>query len=395
MLQHLNSLAADPILGLSLAFQQDTNPNKIDLGVGVYKDESGHTPILASVREAQRRLIDTEDTKAYQGGAGNARFNELLQDLVFTGVADAGVRVRTLQTPGGCGALRLGAELIIRSTQAAGATASTLWVSTPTWANHIPLLGSAGLNIEQYPYFNPATQGIDYDAMMSTLEQLPAGDYVLLHACCHNPCGTDLSNGQWRQLASLMEKRGLIPFVDMAYQGFGLGVGEDTLGIRILAEAVPEMLVATSCSKNFGLYRERTGAISVMAGGGAQADIGLSHLQSIARGIYSMPPAHGASVVEIILADSQMRQQWLQELTVMRERIANLRVQLANALGQSDFGFITRQRGMFSFLGLNEDQVRKIRDEYSVYMVDSSRINIAGINQGNLDLLQEAIRSVL
>ncbi len=391
MFERFQPLPTDPILGLSQAYQQDTNPLKVDLGVGVYKDEAGNTPVLPSVRVAQQLRHDGESTKAYQGPAGDVQFNQEIQQLIFgaeTGLKD---RLRTLQAPGGCGALRVAAELIARAQPDA-----TIWVSRPTWANHIPLLSSAGLAIKEYPYYDPATRSLDEDAMFSCLEQVPAGDLVLLHGCCHNPCGTDLSAEHWQRIAELANRNGFTPFVDLAYQGFGDGLEEDAQGLRSLASAVPEMLVASSCSKNFALYRERVGALTVLGNNAATASNSYDQMQNVARGIYSMPPAHGAALVTTILTDVNLRRQWQGELTQMRERIKQLRIDLADALSPyGDFSFIPRQRGMFSFLGLTEAQVERLIKEFSIYMVGSSRINLAGINQQNLAYLAESVGKVL
>jgi aspartate aminotransferase len=389
MFEQLQPLPTDPILGLTRAYQEDSNPSKVDLGVGVYKDEQGNTPVLQSVRKALEVLHQQEMTKAYQGMSGNVGFNQALQSLIFGGVEDD--RIRTLQAPGGCGALRLAAELVVRSNPGAA-----IWVSTPTWANHIPLLGNAGVEIKEYPYFDAATSTVDFEAMRECLSQVSAGDLVLLHGCCHNPTGADLSDEQWGQVADLAVERGFVPFVDLAYQGFGAGIMEDVAGLRAMAAKVPEMLVVSSCSKNFGLYRERTGALSVMAASPSVADTAISQLHNAARGIYSMPPAHGAGLVELILTTDSLRQMWINEVDEMRNRIQQLRNDLAGALQASgDFSFISRQRGMFSFLGLDEAQVERLQKEFSVYMVGSSRINIAGINRLNLDYLAHSIAAVL
>jgi len=399
MFEQLKALPADPILGLSIAYQQDANPQKVDLGVGVYKNEKGVTPVLASIRQAQQRLHESEQTKAYQGPGGDALFNQRIQTLIFGNALEArlGDRLKTLQAPGGCGALRMAAELIKVSATAAGrSVAPTVWVSGPTWANHIPLLAGAGLQIKEYPYYSPATQSVDFDAMLETLKQVPAGDLVLLHGCCHNPCGTDLSREQWQVVAGLAQNNGFVPFVDLAYQGFGEGLEEDAYGVRLLADAVPEMLVASSCSKNFGLYRERAGALSVLGSSAAQTYSAFTQMQSVARGMWSMPPAHGAALVAEVLGNPSLCQQWQGEVDDMRERIASLRVALSVALGDAgDFSFIPRQNGMFSFLGLSALQVARLKTEFSVYMVDSSRINIAGVSRSNLDYLAASIKAVL
>lgn len=390
MFEQLQALPTDPILGLSQAYAQDPNPQKVDLGVGVYKNELAETPVLASIRTAQEQLHQQEQTKAYQGPAGNQGFNHAIQRLIFADFA-SNERVNTLQTPGGCGALRVAAELINRCRSGA-----TIWVSTPTWANHIPLLSSAGLTIREYPYYEAASQSINFDAMVDCLSNVPAGDLVLLHGCCHNPCGTDLSEQQWLAVADLAERRGFIPFIDLAYQGFGDGLDEDAFGIRLLVNQLPEVIVASSCSKNFGLYRERTGAISIVGDSGKSSANAFSQMQGIARGIYSMPPAHGAALVEKVLTSDSLQQQWESEVAEMRTRIKQLREDLSGALSSfGDFSFIARQRGMFSFLGLTEQQVQRLKDEHSVYMVNSSRVNIAGINQKNINYLAHAIASVL
>lgn len=391
MFERFEPLPTDPILGLSLAYKQDNNPQKVDLGVGVYKDEAGNTPVLASVTAAQSRCHELETTKAYEGPAGNDSFNSEIAQLIFGAGSTQLERVKTLQTPGGCGALRVAAELINRATPGA-----TIWVSRPTWANHIPLLSSAGLKIKEYPYYDAASQSIDREGMLDCLAKVPAGDLVLLHGCCHNPCGTDLSLDDWQQIADLANKNGFTPFVDLAYQGFGDGLEEDAQGLRLLAGAVPELVVASSCSKNFGLYRERVGALSIMGNSSVAAANTFGQMQSVARGIYSMPPSHGAALVATILTDTALRQQWEGEVAEMRVRIKQLREDLSNALAPfGDFSFIPQQRGMFSFLGLSEAQVERLKNEFSVYMVGSSRINLAGINQQNLPYLAESIGKVL
>lgn len=396
MFDALKLLPADPILGLSLAYAGDTNPSKVDLGVGVYKNDTGATPIMAAVHEAEKLRIARETTKAYTPPAGVPGANEAVVTLVY-GEGHPAVlanRVRTIQTPGGCGSLRVAAELIQRAKPGA-----SIWVSTPTWANHIPLLGSAGLQLHEYPYYDYAAHSIDFAAMLAVVNEIPRGDLILLHACCHNPSGADLSREQWETLADVLAERGIIPFIDMAYQGFGEGLDEDTYGLRLLAARLPEVVVATSFSKNFGLYRERAGSLSLVLANPAQADAVNSQLLSVTRGLYSMPPAHGSSLVDIILHSSELTALWQTELTQMRERIANLRVDLVNALNglqqQQDFSFIARERGMFSFLGLSKEQVQKLRSEFSIYMTDNSRISVSGLRAGNIDYVAKAVVSVL
>jgi len=396
MFEALPLLPADPILGLSMAFAQDANPLKVDLGVGVYKNDTGVTPIMQAVMEAEKLRIAREATKAYTPPAGYPGANEAVMQLIY-GVGHSAVtaqRVRTIQTPGGCGALRVAAELIARAKPGA-----SLWVSTPTWANHVPLLASAGLSLREYPYYDYATHSIDFAAMLATLNAIPRGDLVLLHACCHNPSGADLSRAQWHEVADVLEARGVIPFIDMAYQGFGEGLEEDAYGLRLMAARMPEAVVATSFSKNFGLYRERAGSLSVVFANELQADAGMSQLLSVTRALYSMPPAHGAALIDIILHSNELTQVWRDELTVMRERIAGLRVQLVASLNQlqtqHDFSFIGQERGMFSFLGLSVEQVRRLKTEYSIYMTDTSRISVAGLTAEKMDYVSRAIVSVL
>lgn len=396
MFDALSLLPADPILGLSQAYAQDTNPNKVDLGVGVYKNDAGQTPIMKAVAQAQQIRYAEETTKSYTPPAGIAGANQAVLKLVYgeNHPALAANRVRVVQTPGGCGSLRVAAELISRAKDN-----PTIWVSAPTWANHIPLLSSAGLSIREYPYYDYTTHSIDFAAMLAVLNTIPAGDLILLHACCHNPSGADLTPEQWRQVAAVCRARGVIPFIDMAYQGFGNGLNEDAFGVRLMAEEVDEVIVATSFSKNFGLYRERAGSLSVVCRNPAEADATFSQMLSVARSIYSMPPAHGAYLVDVILHDPALAASWESELTEMRERIANLRVGLVNALNklqdQRDFSFIADEKGMFSFLGLTRDQVTRLKNEFSIYMTDNSRISVAGLSVEKLDYVARAIVAVL
>ncbi|OHY73114.1 amino acid aminotransferase [Marinobacter sp. AC-23] len=393
MFEALKQLPQDPILHLMQAFRDDNRPDKVDLGVGVYKDDAGHTPIMAAVHEAERRLLEGETTKSYVGPAGAAGFNESMARLILgdsNNLVHDG-RTSVIQTPGGCGALRMAAEFL-RLCQ----PGTTVWVSTPTWANHMPLLGGAGLNIREYPYLNCETLTVDFPAMLATLEGARAGDVVLLHGCCHNPSGADLTFDQWQSVTELIQRKGLLPFVDMAYQGLGEGLEEDAAGLRYLAGQVPEMVVAASCSKNFGLYRERTGALMLISATSGINTAATSQLLNVVRSHYSMPPAHGAAIVETILADDALRAGWQRELGGMCERILGLRHAFADALAPvGDFGFIARQRGMFSFLGITPEQVRRLRDEHGIYMLESSRVNVAGLNDQVLPRVASAIRSVM
>ena len=396
MFESLKPVAMDPILGLMAAYRADTRTNKIDLGIGVYMNDRGHTPVMTSVKEAETQLMQLETTKSYQGIAGDPDYNQRIIELLFGAdhsILNSG-RIKSIQAPGGSGALRVGAEVIQRARPEA-----KLWVGVPTWPNHIPLLGGAGFEIEEYPYYNRDNHQIETEAMMKTLRQVPAGDMVLLHGCCHNPTGADLTHEQWDMIADLALERGFIPFIDTAYQGLGDGLDEDAYGLRMMAERLPELVVASSCSKNFGLYRERTGSITFIADSAEQADIVASQAMSVARQIYSMPPAHGALLVSLILGDQQLRANWEAELTEVRERIQSMRTLLAdniqnNAAGK-DFSHIKQQRGMFSFLGLNTAQLDQLREEYGVYIVSSSRVNLAGINSSNIDYLSSSIMSVL
>lgn len=396
MFESLNPVAMDPILGLMAAFRADARTNKIDLGVGVYMNDRGHTPVMTSVKEAETQLMQLETTKAYQGIAGDPDYNQRILELLFGAdhsILNAG-RIKSIQAPGGSGALRVGAEVIQRARPDA-----KLWVGVPTWPNHIPLLGSAGFEIKEYPYYNRDSHQVETGAMMETLRQVPAGDMVLLHGCCHNPTGADLTHEQWDLIADLALERGFVPFIDTAYQGLGDGLEEDAYGLRMMAERLPELVIASSCSKNFGLYRERTGSITFIAETPEQADIVAAQAMSVARQIYSMPPAHGALLVSLILGDQQLRANWEAELTEVRERIQSMRSLLADSIQNNtagiDFSHIKQQRGMFSFLGLNTAQLDQLREEYGVYIVSSSRVNLAGINSSNIDYLGSSILSVL
>lgn len=396
MFQSLEALPADPILGLMAAYRNDTNPKKIDLGIGVYKDENGNTPVMSSVKKAEDVILNSQTTKSYVGPTGAADYNETVAELLFgkTLLDSLGKRRVTVQSPGGCGGLRLAAEFIKQANPDA-----TIWVSDPTWANHVPLLGSAGLKIESYPYYDYSNHSVRFEEMLECLQHVGSGDLVLLHGCCHNPCGADLSQQQWQQIRDVALQQGFTVFIDLAYQGLGDGLEEDTYGVRLLAEALPELIVVSSCSKNFGLYRERVGAISLICDSAAAATVATTLLAASARAMYSMPPDHGAAIVQLILNDDALRSEWDQELTGMRNRINGLRAKLVTriqAAGISeDFSFIQREKGMFSFLGVNVDQVQSLVNDYSIYLVNSSRINVAGVNDANIDYLAASLAEVL
>ncbi|MEH6651427.1 MAG: amino acid aminotransferase [Motiliproteus sp.] len=394
MFETLEAQPQDPILALMVQYRQDTHPQKVDLGVGVYKDEQGDTPIMDAVKQAEALRAQNENTKSYLSPAGAPGFNSAITELLLgadhSAIADN--RVYTAQAPGGCGALRMAAEFIKVSNPDCN-----VWISDPTWANHEALIGGAGLAIKRYPYYDPQTHGVDFDSMMEALEQAAPGDAVLLHGCCHNPSGADLNEEQWQVVASLCQRKGLLPFIDIAYQGLGRGLDEDAFGVRLMAAQLPEVMVASSCSKNFGLYRERTGAVMVIGADAEQGRIAFTQLLSIIRSNYSMPPAHGAAIVEIILGDATLRANWEAELAEMRERIQQLRGDLVKQLANRghDFSFIEAERGMFSFLGITLEQVRKLRSEHHLYIVDSSRVNIAGLSSSNLERVVGVIDDVL
>jgi aspartate aminotransferase len=392
---NLERLPPDPILGVTTAFRADPSPGKIDLGVGVYRDGDGNTPVPAAVREAERALLAEQTTKTYVGPAGNLEFNQRIVELALGPLA-RGLRDRTatLQTVGGCGALRIGAELIHASDPRA-----TIHVSDPTWANHEPLLGSSGLALERYPYYDPATRGVAFERMISHFRNLPAGSLVLLHACCHNPTGADLSPDQWQAVAEVCEARGLVPFVDLAYQGLGDDLEADAHGLRLLAARVPQLLLAVSCSKNFGLYRERTGALAIVAENATRAAAIATHQARTARRIYSMPPDHGAAIVARLLADPVLRGEWADEVAAMVARMKSLRALLASRLVERrpdlDFSWVTRHRGMFSLTGIAAEATLALRGGHHLYMPPDGRINIAGVSESNVDRVADAIADVL
>lgn len=396
MFHSLSAMPADPILGLLTQYRADSHPNKVDLGVGVYKDPSGHTPILDCVKIAEKLHFETEDTKVYIGPTGSAPFNQLMTELAFghSHPALLADRIRTVSTPGGTGALRVAADFIKRCNPNA-----VLWVSDPTWANHTGLFEAAGITVKTYPYYDYDSKTLKFDQMMAKLATIGKDDVVLLHACCHNPSGMDLTQAQWDEVIEVTAKQGFTPLIDMAYQGFGDGVDEDAYGVRQMAAKVENMILCSSCSKNFGLYRERIGACTLVGKDSNQANVANSVLLYVVRCIYSMPPAHGAAIVETILGTPALKQQWLDELKVMRDRINGNRAMLVKQLKMNaverDFSFIARQKGMFSFLGVNPQQVERLKQEHSIYMVGSSRISIAGISEANVDYLAKSIAKVL
>jgi len=394
---HFDAIArvpGDPILGLLEAYAQDPNPRKFDLGVGVYKDAQGLTPILQSVKQAEQRLVHGQQTKSYIGGHGDLRFGSLLNELVMGADSPliAAQRVGATQTPGGTGALRLSADFIAHCLPGRG-----IWLSDPTWPIHETIFAAAGLKISHYPYVDRDNR-LNVEAMLAALEQVPRGDVVLLHACCHNPTGFDLSHDDWYKVLDIVRRRELLPLIDFAYQGFGDGVEQDAWAARLFARELPEVLITSSCSKNFGLYRERTGALIVCAGDAEKLLDVRSQLAAVARNLWSNPPDHGAAVVTTILGTPELKSLWADEVEAMRLRIAQLRSGLVEALrphGLAErFAHIGVQRGMFSYTGLSPAQVKRLRDEHSVYMVSSGRANVAGIDATRLDALAQAIAAV-
>ena len=386
----------DAILGLTEAFKKDTNPNKINLGVGVYKDSSGSTPVLESVKKAEEIILKNQTTKGYLPIPGSAEYAAVVQEFLFG--ADHKIisekRAVTAQTPGGTGALRVAGDLLKQLRPDAA-----MWVSDPTWANHTGIFTNAGLEVKKYPYYDPAVKAIDLDAMKKVLSTIPEGDIVLLHGCCHNPTGVDPDIEQWGQIRDIILERKLLPFVDFAYQGLANGIEEDAQGLRLIANTVKELVVASSFSKNFGLYNERIGSITFACDSSATADKLVSNLKLIIRTNYSNPPAHGAAIVATIMNDAELKKLWQAEVKQIRDRIKEMRhsfVGTLKSLGvKNDFSFITEQNGMFSFSGLNKDQVATLREKHSIYIVGSGRINVAGMTAGNMDSLCKAIAEVL
>lgn len=385
----------DPILGLIAAFAQDARPHKIDLGVGVYRDALGRTPVLAAVKQAETLRLAQEQTKAYLGMAGDAGFNSAIERLALGehSAARTAGRCATVQTPGGTAALRVAAELIRRA-----APQASVWLGDPTWANHAPVFRAAGVALRGYPYYDLDSHRLRFDAMLAALAQAAPGDVVVLHGCCHNPSGADPSLAQWQQLAELLRDRKLLPLVDMAYQGLGDGLDEDAAGARWLADTLDELILCTSCSKNFGLYRERIGACTLVARHRTEAEAASSVMLGAVRGMYSMPPAHGAAIVRLILASAELGKLWRYELDGMRTRLQTMRQRLAeqmvDELQDAGYGYLAEQRGMFSFLSLSPAQIELLRDEHAIYLVGSGRISIAGLNRDNMERFVHAVYAV-
>ncbi|MBL4639329.1 MAG: aspartate/tyrosine/aromatic aminotransferase [Kordiimonadaceae bacterium] len=394
MFSDLEELTPDPILSLMGKFRADENPNKVDLSVGVFKNEVGHTPIFDAVKKAEAHRLATEDTKVYIGMVGTPGYNKGMLELLL-GADNAALkdgRFSPALTPGGCGALRVGAEFLYRANPNA-----TVWVSDPTWANHGPLIGGVGFEMKTYPYYDKATHGVNFDGMMDTLRKLGPNDVVLLHACCHNPTGADLTPAQWDEVAAVAAERGFIPFVDSAYQGLGVSLEADAYGVRKIVDSVEEMLLAVSCSKNFGLYRDRVGLVASLTKAG-DASKAIAQVSSVARGMYSMPPAHGGAIVEHILTTPDLYASWKTELEGICSSVINSRKMLQDGLKKKgvplDVAYLTENQGMFSFLDLSKDQINRLQTEYSVYIVGSGRINLAGVTVNNIEYLTASIKSV-
>lgn len=394
--EHIQAAPADPILGLGEAFKAETRTQKVNLGIGVYKDAKGQTPILKSVKEAESRLLADETTKNYLTIDGVSAYNAATQELLFGANSDIiqQQRAKTAQSLGGTGALRVAAEFIKRQTQA-----QNIWISAPTWPNHNAIFNAVGMNIRDYRYYDKQTHALDWQGLIEDLSQAQAGDVVLLHGCCHNPTGIDPTSEQWETLAKLTAEKGVLPLFDFAYQGFANGLEEDAYGLRVFTQHHAELLVASSYSKNFGMYNERVGAFTLVAANAETAHKAFSQVKTIIRTIYSNPASHGGQTVALVLQDPQLKAQWIAELDEMRARIKNMRQKFVGLLkecgAKQDFDFIVKQNGMFSFSGLTAEQVDRLKDEFAIYAVRSGRINVAGITDDNIRYLCESIVKVL
>jgi len=396
MWKNIQPAPPDSILGLTEQFKKDQNPAKVNLGVGVYKDNDGNTPILGAVKKAEQMLLASQTTKSYLPISGDPAYGKAVQRLIFGDNSDVvgASRAVTVHAPGGTGALKVGADLLKRFRPEA-----KVWVSSPTWANHNGIFGDAGFQIDTYSYYDPESKGLDFDKMLTDLGKVPSGDIVVLHTCCHNPSGVDLDQAGWDEVVRVADRQGWIPFLDFAYQGFGAGVTEDRYAVERFGASGIDYLVASSFSKNFGLYNERTGALTVICPNADEAAVAMSHLKTVIRTNYSNPPAHGGLVATIILDDARLYQQWLTELAAMRDRIRDMRSGLVKGLAGSgvsgDFSFIERQRGMFSFSGLSDEVVQWLRAEKGIYMVGGGRINLAGLTTGNIDYVCQSIAEAM
>ena len=396
MFQHIEPFAGDPILSLNEQFAADPRQDKVNLSIGVYLNEEQRIPLMGAVAAAEAQLAQSFHPHPYLPMSGSPAYREHARRLVFGAQAGEALadRVATIQTLGGSGALKVGADFL-----KAWFPQAKVWVSDPTWDNHKGIFGGAGFDVATYPYFSPATHGVDFDAMLAKLRTLPAGDVVVLHACCHNPTGADLNQQQWRELAVVVQERGLMPFFDIAYQGFGEGIAEDAFAIRYFAQQNIPLLVAGSYSKNFALYGERCGSLSVSCKDADEAKKVLGQLQSSVRKIYSNPPAYGSRIISLVLDDAALRAQWEQELSGMRQRMKHIRAelfaQLSAKLPGGDFDYLRVQQGMFSYTGLPVQQIRKLRDQHGVYLIDSGRMCLAALTSKDVTAVADAMVQVI
>jgi aromatic-amino-acid transaminase len=382
-LTDLPTVASDSLIALIAMVNAEPRADKIDVGVGVFRDGAGNTPILRVIKEAEQRLHDTQETKAYLGSAGDKRFAELLRPVLLGPHADD-PRILGVQTPGGCGALRLGFELLARANPGA-----RVLVGTPTWPNHPPIALAVGLEVQEYPYYERGQAAIRFEDMIAALHAAAPGDIALLHGCCHNPTGADLDEDQWREVARVVAAGGLVPFVDIAYQGFGRGLDEDAFGVRLILDTCDEVIVAQSCDKNFSVYRDRVGSLWIKTASPETSAAAMAHVFQIARQMWSMPPDHGAAAVRIIIDDQELHARWLVELAAMRDRINAMRQRIAAA--DPRLAYIGRQFGMFSMLPLTKEQVLKLRTDHAIYMADSGRFNVVGMGDGQIDRFTSAV----
>ncbi len=392
MFSNLPTPVLDPILSLSVAYRNDERPNKVDLGIGVYKNSAGETPIMKAIQMAQDVVVETQKTKSYVGLAGCEEFNQSMIDLLLTGTS-AMDRVAAIQTPGASGALRMLGDLM-----KVAQPDTTVWISNPSYVNHKPVMEAAGLKVKFYHYFSPETKQVDTAKMLDDLAKAGPTDVVLLHGCCHNPTGADIDFSAWQAITELSQKNGFTPFVDIAYQGFGDGLEADAKGLRYMADNVEEMLITTSCSKNFGLYRERTGAAIVVGKNTQDITNAKGKLLTLARSTYTMPPDHGAALVKTILQDANLTSIWKQELSEMQQRLVSLRQSLCNELRNNhntdQFDFIESHKGMFTVLGFSENQMAQLREDYGIYCVGDGRINIAGLTETHIPYVADAIKKI-
>tara|TARA_R110002096_G_scaffold257381_1_gene451040 strand:- start:402646 stop:403845 length:1200 start_codon:yes stop_codon:yes gene_type:complete len=391
----LSEMGDDPILLVSKMYKESTDPNKVDLGVGVYKDANGHTAILNSVKKAEQFLVSNQETKTYLSPAGNPEFNKLVQDMLIGGDHPAvhEGRVSTFQTPGGTGGIRIGLEFVKKCNPNAN-----VWISNPTWPNHTAITKSLGLNPKQYRYYDTKAGEFLYEGMLEDLSSAKVGDVIILHGCCHNASGADLSHDQWDELAEFMLEKGLVPFVDFAYQGFANGIEEDSYAARVMSTKLPEALIASSCSKNFAMYRDRAGAITLISPSADEHTKNASHMLGAVRANYSMPPDHGAAVVAHILGTEDLREEWISEVNEMRNRVKKMRTlfvsQMKEKAPNSGFGYIEGLNGMFSYLTLSEDQIQTLIKDHSIFFMANGRVNMAGLTEANMDYVTDAIASL-